>query len=92
MLLGKQPSVKFVAQHVGYRSVPQFSREYARIFGLPTLKDVAHLRKVINVRDNPWRRRRVKKSGNRFQTTNHLDRHHLIDRSGNFAAKHPVRR
>jgi hypothetical protein len=44
------------------------------------------------VRDTPWRRQRVKKGHNRFQTTNRLDRHHLIDRSGNFAAKHPVRR
>lgn len=92
MILGKQPSVTFVAQHVGYRSVPQCNREYARIFGLPPLKDIAYLRKVINVRDTPWRRQRVKKGHNRFQTTNRLDRHHLIDRSGNFAAKHPVRR
>ncbi|WP_421589275.1 AraC family transcriptional regulator N-terminal domain-containing protein [Rahnella aceris] len=53
MLLGRQQSVTFVAQEVGYRSVPQFNRDYARIFGLPPLKDVAHLRKVINVRDNP---------------------------------------
>ncbi|MDR3432280.1 MAG: hypothetical protein P4L95_10340 [Rouxiella aceris] len=53
MLLGKQPSVTFVAQEMGYRSVPQFNREYARIFGLPPLKDGAHLRKVINVRDTP---------------------------------------
>ena len=53
MLLGRQQSVTFVAQEVGYRSVPQFNRDYARIFGLPPLKDVAHLRKVINGRDNP---------------------------------------
>jgi transcriptional regulator GlxA family with amidase domain len=53
MLLGRQQSVTFVAQEVGYQSVPQFNRDYARIFGLPPLKDVAHLRKVINVRDNP---------------------------------------
>jgi len=48
MLLGKQPSVTFVAQHVGYRGVSQFNREYACIFGLPPLKDIAY------VRDTPW--------------------------------------
>ncbi|MBB6116259.1 transcriptional regulator GlxA family with amidase domain [Rahnella inusitata] len=41
-----------MAQEVGYRSVPQFNRDYARIFGLPPLKDVAQLRKVINVRES----------------------------------------
>jgi len=51
MLLGRQRSVTFVAQEVGYRSVPQFNRDYARVFGLPPMKDVAHLRKVINVRE-----------------------------------------
>lgn len=51
MLLGRQQSVTFVAQEVGYKSVPQFNRDYARIFGLPPLKDVTQLRKVINVRD-----------------------------------------
>ncbi|WP_410012198.1 AraC family transcriptional regulator N-terminal domain-containing protein [Sodalis sp. C49] len=52
MLLGRQQSVTFVAQEVGYKSVPQFNRDYARIFGLPPLKDVAQLRKVIHVREN----------------------------------------
>jgi len=52
LLLGRQQSVTFVAQEVGYRSVPQFNRDYARIFGLPPLKDVAQLRKVINVRES----------------------------------------
>jgi len=61
MILDKQPSVTFVAQHVGYRGVPQCNREYACIFGLLTLKDIAYLRKVINVRDTPWRRQRVRK-------------------------------
>ncbi|WP_235955924.1 hypothetical protein [Rouxiella aceris] len=39
----------------------QFNREYACIFGLLPLKDIAYLRKVINVRDNLWRRQRVRK-------------------------------
>lgn len=43
-LLGRQQSVTAVAMEVGYRSVPQFNREYVRFFGLPPLKDVAHLR------------------------------------------------
>ncbi|MEN4976551.1 AraC family transcriptional regulator [Erwinia billingiae] len=51
MLLGRQQSVTFVAQEVGYKSVPQFNRDYARVFGLPPLKDVTQLRKAINVRD-----------------------------------------
>lgn len=51
MLLGRQQSVTFVAQDVGYKSVPQFNRDYARVFGLPPLKDVTQLRKAINVRD-----------------------------------------
>lgn len=52
MLLGRQQSVTYVAQEVGYRSVPQFNRDYARVFGLPPLKDVAQLRKVMNVRES----------------------------------------
>lgn len=51
MLLGRQQSVTFVAQEVGYKSVPQFNRDYARVFGLPPLKDVTQMRKAINVRD-----------------------------------------
>ena len=52
MLLGRQQSVTYVAQEVGYRSVPQFNCDYARVFGLPPLKDVAQLRKVMNVRES----------------------------------------
>lgn len=52
MLLGRQQSVTYVAQEVGYSSVPQFNRDYARVFGLPPLKDVAQLRKVMNVRES----------------------------------------
>lgn len=52
LLLGRQQSVTYVAQEVGYRSVPQFNRDYSRIFGLPPLKDVAQLRKNIHVRDS----------------------------------------
>jgi len=48
LLLGRQQSVTFVAQEVGYRSVPQFNRDYFRAFGLPPLKDMAQLRKAIN--------------------------------------------
>ncbi|WP_039833361.1 helix-turn-helix transcriptional regulator, partial [Paenibacillus sonchi] len=33
---------------VGYESPSQFSREYARMFGLPPIRDVKHLRGSIN--------------------------------------------
>lgn len=52
LLLGRQQSVTFVAQEVGYRSVPQFNRDYSRAFGLPPLKDVAKLLKAIKVRES----------------------------------------
>ena len=52
MLLGRQKSVTYVAQEVGYRSVPQFNRDYARFFGLPPLKDVAQLRRGMKVRES----------------------------------------
>lgn len=32
---------------VGYESVSQFSREYARLFGAPPLKDIKHLRSQL---------------------------------------------
>jgi AraC-like DNA-binding protein len=43
-LLARQQSVTSVAMEVGYRSVPQFNREYARFFGRSPLKDAASLR------------------------------------------------
>ena len=44
-LLARQQSVTSVAMEVGYRSVPQFNREYARFFGRSPLKDAASLHK-----------------------------------------------
>ena len=32
---------------VGYESVSQFSREYARLFGAPPVKDIKHLRSLV---------------------------------------------
>jgi AraC-like DNA-binding protein len=39
LLLGDSGSAAEVAFHVGYESPSQFSREYARFFGLPPVSD-----------------------------------------------------
>ncbi|QYO75187.1 AraC family transcriptional regulator [Devosia salina] len=44
LLLSGEGSATAIAFGVGYESPNQFSREYARQFGLPPLKDVARLR------------------------------------------------
>ena len=44
LLLSGEGSATSIAFGVGYESPNQFSREYARQFGLPPLKDVARLR------------------------------------------------
>ena len=37
------------ALQVGYESVPQFTREYRRLFGQPPLRDVKQRRGVMSV-------------------------------------------
>lgn len=44
LLLGGAQSVTEAALSVGYESVSQFTRDYARLFGLPPSKDVERLR------------------------------------------------
>lgn len=47
MLLSGEASATSAAFGVGYESPNQFSREYARQFGLPPLKDMARMRNAI---------------------------------------------
>ncbi|MFU8924859.1 AraC family transcriptional regulator N-terminal domain-containing protein [Acinetobacter puyangensis] len=47
LLLSGEGNVTTVAFEVGYRSSHQFSREYARSFGLPPSKDIARLKKNL---------------------------------------------
>lgn len=44
ILLSEQADAASTAYRVGYQSVSQFSREYARLFGAPPKRDVAGLR------------------------------------------------
>jgi AraC-like DNA-binding protein len=44
MLLAEKADAASAAYRVGYQSVSQFSREYARMFGAPPRRDVAGLR------------------------------------------------
>jgi AraC-like DNA-binding protein len=44
LLLATQCDAGEAAQHVGYLSASQFSREYARFFGAPPTRDIAALR------------------------------------------------
>jgi len=46
LLLGGGTDAASVAYRVGYQSVSQFSREYARLFGAPPMRDVAALRRA----------------------------------------------
>lgn len=46
LLLGGGTDAASAAYRVGYQSVSQFSREYARLFGAPPMRDVAALRRV----------------------------------------------
>jgi transcriptional regulator GlxA family with amidase domain len=43
LLIASRRSVTGAAFEVGYESVNQFSREYARAFGLPPARDVARI-------------------------------------------------
>lgn len=44
MLLSDGFGISITAQTVGYESVPQFTREYGRLFGLPPARDVKALK------------------------------------------------
>jgi AraC-like DNA-binding protein len=46
LLLAEQADATTAAYRVGYQSVSQFSREYARLFGAPPMRDVAELKKT----------------------------------------------
>lgn len=46
-LLAGQESVTAIAMAVGYRSVPQFNREYVRFFGMSPRRDAAKIRSGI---------------------------------------------
>lgn len=46
LLLGGGTDAASAAYRVGYQSVSQFSREYARLFGAPPMRDVESLRRV----------------------------------------------
>lgn len=46
ILLSEQADAASTAYRVGYQSVSQFSREYARLFGAPPIRDVVALRQT----------------------------------------------
>lgn len=48
ILLAEQADAASAAYRVGYQSVSQFSREYARMFGAPPRRDIESLRFVAN--------------------------------------------
>lgn len=51
ILLAENADAASAAYRVGYQSVSQFSREYARMFGAPPIRDVENLRGVaVNAR------------------------------------------
>jgi AraC-like DNA-binding protein len=50
LLLAEQADAASAAYRVGYQSVSQFSREYARMFGAPPIRDVAGLKATRAVR------------------------------------------
>ena len=48
LLLSGAPSAEAVAYEVGYGSTSQFSREYARLFGLPPRRDAERMREDVS--------------------------------------------
>jgi AraC-like DNA-binding protein len=46
ILLAERADAASAAYRVGYQSVSQFSREYARMFGAPPIRDVGSIRQV----------------------------------------------
>lgn len=47
LLLSQAIDAAEVAYRVGYDSPSQFSREYARLFGLPPISDIKRLRMTL---------------------------------------------
>lgn len=48
LLLSGSPEAASVGFQVGYESPSQFSREYARMFGLPPISDIKHIRDSLS--------------------------------------------
>jgi AraC-like DNA-binding protein len=44
LMLAEDFDASNAAYQVGYESTSQFSREYARMFGAPPIRDIEHLR------------------------------------------------
>ena len=49
ILLSEKADAASAAYRVGYRSVSQFSREYARMFGAPPMRDVEGIRNMASI-------------------------------------------
>ena len=47
LMLGEGATASSAAFAVGYESVPQFTREYGRMFGMPPAKDAESVRKRV---------------------------------------------
>ncbi|QNH10944.1 AraC family transcriptional regulator [Xanthomonas sp. SI] len=47
LLLAEGATIGWAASAVGYESVPQFTREYGRMFGMPPGKDMKHTRQRL---------------------------------------------
>ena len=58
-LLSGAPSAEAVAYEVGYGSASQFSREYARLFGMPAGRDAARFRVAATANDDALARQAV---------------------------------
>lgn len=46
LMLAESPDVTTVAFQMGYESATKFSREYSRLFGAPSVRDIKNLRQV----------------------------------------------
>ena len=46
LMVAEEANVSMAAYAVGYESVSQFSREYARMFGVPPKRDASALKAV----------------------------------------------
>ncbi len=49
LLLSEASEAATIGYQVGYDSPSQFSREYMRIFGMPPISDIKHLRHVLSL-------------------------------------------
>jgi AraC-like DNA-binding protein len=48
LMLAEKQDATSAAFQVGYESPSQFSREYSRLFGSPPLRDITHIRQIVN--------------------------------------------